>query len=176
MPIDQYYATLPLPPDEALATMADLAHVASAGVVVHDEDSVGSVGASMLRYDLGERDRRTVLAGLRETARVFLAAGAEYVVPAVHGAGKLRTPEEVDAALHDDVSNWDLGLYASHPMGTCRMGADPATTVCTPEARVRGTENLHVLDASMMPTSLGVNPQVTIMALGLTYGAIAAGT
>ena len=174
MPVDQYYATIPLPPDESLAIMADLARVASAGVVVHDEDSVGSVGDGVIRYDLGERDRRTVIAGLRDTARVFFAAGAEAVVPAVHGVPVLRSAAEIDSVLHDGISTWDLGLYASHPMGTCRMGADPDATVCDAAARVRGTENLHVIDASLMPTSLGVNPQVTIMALGLTFGAIAA--
>ena len=174
MPVDQYYASLALPPDEAVATMADLGHLASAGVVVHDEDSVGSVGASTLHYDLGDGDRRKMLAGLREAARVYFAAGAEHVIAAVQGAGILRSMAEVERALGDHVSTWDLGVYASHPMGTCRMGADAASSVCTPEARVRGVDNLHVIDASVFPTSLGVNPQVTIMALGLTFGAIAA--
>ena len=31
--------------------------------------------------------------------------------------------------------------------------------------RVHGTENLYVVDSSVFPTNLGVNPQLTIMAL-----------
>ena len=174
VPVDQFYLTVPLPPDEALAATADMAHYAMAGVVVHDEDSVGSVGTSGLTYHVGDIDRKRMLAGLRAAARAYFAAGAEHVLSAVHGAPVLRSAADVDRVLHDDWTAWDIGMYASHPMGTCRMGSDPARTVCTPEGRARGTANLYVADASVFPTSLGVNPQVTIMALGLTIGGAAA--
>ena len=35
------------------------------------------------------------------------------------------------------------------------------------ENRVFGTDNLYVIDGSSVPSSLGVNPQVTIMAMAL---------
>jgi choline dehydrogenase-like flavoprotein len=54
------------------------------------------------------------------------------------------------------------------------MGADPATSVVDPDGRVWGWENLYVADASVFPTSLGVNPQVTTMAVALLIGAVAA--
>ena len=50
------------------------------------------------------------------------------------------------------------------------MGDDPARSVVDPDGRVWGWDNLYVADASVFPSSLGVNPQVTIMALGLTIG------
>lgn len=54
-----------------------------------------------------------------------------------------------------------------HPCGTCRMGADEATSVLAPDCRVHGTGNLWVVDASFMPTSMGVNPSLTIAANAL---------
>jgi choline dehydrogenase-like flavoprotein len=174
MPPDQYYVSIPFGGDAALEVMRDLKHYASAGVVVHDEDSVGSVTSGSLSYDLGDLDRRRVLAGLRMAARVYFAAGATSVVAGVHGADVIRSVEDIDRVLHDDIAPIDIGLYASHPMGTCRMGADPARSVVDPDGRVWGWDNLHVADASVFPTSLGVNPQVTVMAMGLTIGRIAA--
>jgi choline dehydrogenase-like flavoprotein len=61
-------------------------------------------------------------------------------------------------------------LYASHPMSTCSMGDTPERSVIDPDGRVWGWDNLFVADASVFPTSLGVNPQVTTMAVGLTIG------
>lgn len=170
MPPDQVYVTLPLASDAVLATVRDLRYCASAGVVVHDEDSSGSVGASSLLYRLGEVDRERILRGMRMCARVYFAAGATEVYTSVRGGAIIRSEAEIDAALPLDVPAIDIGLYASHPMGTCRMGEDPARSVVDPDGRVWGWDNLWVSDASVFPTSLGVNPQVTVMALGLTIG------
>lgn len=169
-PPDQYYVSVPFGGDAALAVLADLKHYASGGVVVHDEDSEGAVGASSLTYWLGDGDRRTLLDGLRTMARAYFAAGATEVIVGAHGAGPVHRPEEVDAVIHDDLPAHDLGLYAAHPMGTARMGPDPATSVVDPDGRVWGWDNLWVSDASVFPSSLGVNPQVTVMAFGLTIG------
>lgn len=170
MPPDQYYLSVPLAGDEGLAVMRDLRHYASGGVVIHDEDSVGHVGASELVYWLGDQDRRRLLAGVRQVARVYFAAGATEVIAGIHGVPTLRSVADIDRYIVDDIPAVELGLYASHPMGTCRMGANPATSVVDAAGRVWGWDNLHVADASVFPTSLGVNPQVTVMAMGLTIG------
>jgi choline dehydrogenase-like flavoprotein len=59
----------------------------------------------------------------------------------------------------------DLTLMAFHPLGTARASADPARGVLDADLQVRGTHGLYVADGSAVPTSLGVNPQITIMAL-----------
>ena len=59
----------------------------------------------------------------------------------------------------------DLKLMAFHPLGTARADADPARGVVDPDLRVHGIDGLHVADGSFVPSSLGVNPQLTIMAL-----------
>ena len=51
-----------------------------------------------------------------------------------------------------------------HPCGTLRMGDDPSTSVVDRNCRVHEVDNLWVADASFMPTSMGVNPSLTIAA------------
>jgi len=55
----------------------------------------------------------------------------------------------------------------SHAVGTARFGDDPATSVLDPYCGFRGVKNLHVVDASFMPTSAGINPSLTISANAL---------
>jgi len=52
-----------------------------------------------------------------------------------------------------------------HVMGTCRMGADPATSVVSPEQRLWDVDNVVVCDSSVFATSTGYNPTLTLVAL-----------
>jgi choline dehydrogenase-like flavoprotein len=54
-----------------------------------------------------------------------------------------------------------------HPCGTLRMARTPATGVTDGFGRVHSAGNLWVADASVFPTSMGVNPSLTIAALAL---------
>jgi choline dehydrogenase-like flavoprotein len=58
-----------------------------------------------------------------------------------------------------------LDLTTVHLMGTARLGADPASSVCDPYGAVRDTDRLYVADASLFPGPVAVNPQLTVMAL-----------
>jgi choline dehydrogenase-like flavoprotein len=49
-------------------------------------------------------------------------------------------------------------------MGTARMGSDPKQSVVAPSGQTHDVPGLWVADASLFPTSLRVNPMVTIMA------------
>jgi choline dehydrogenase-like flavoprotein len=59
----------------------------------------------------------------------------------------------------------------SHAVGTCRFGTDPAESVLDPWCGFHGIGNLFVVDGSFMPSSAGVNPSLTIAAMGLRVGA-----
>lgn len=54
-----------------------------------------------------------------------------------------------------------------HPMGTCRMGTDPETSVVDPSGRLWGFPNIYVADASAFPSSSGVGPSLTVAAHAL---------
>jgi choline dehydrogenase-like flavoprotein len=49
-------------------------------------------------------------------------------------------------------------------MGTARIAADPRRGACAPDGSVNGTQGLYVADASLFPTSVGVNPMMTVIA------------
>jgi cholesterol oxidase len=59
-----------------------------------------------------------------------------------------------------------LGKFITvHPLGGCPMSDDPARGVTDDRGRVHGYDGLYVLDGSIVPTALGVNPSKTIAAL-----------
>jgi cholesterol oxidase len=59
-----------------------------------------------------------------------------------------------------------LGRYATvHPLGGCPMADDPRSGVVDDAGKVHGCDGLYVLDGSIVPTALGVNPSKTIAAL-----------
>ena len=56
---------------------------------------------------------------------------------------------------------------SAHTIGTCRMGADPASSVVNPYGRSHDVPNLWVCDNSVFPSAMPANPALTIMALSL---------
>ncbi len=172
---DQHYLNMPLAKGETdLKLIASLKNLASCGVMGCGFDSEGRVSKGGTTYRLSPLDRRRLLAGLRDVAVAYLAAGATHVYPAVAGIDPITRADEVDTALSLEIPTVDLSVYASHLMGTCRTGTHPDNSVVDGKGRVWGWNKLYVADASVFPGSLAVNPQVTIMATGLAVGATAA--
>jgi choline dehydrogenase-like flavoprotein len=148
--------------------LARMPNMAVIGTLVSDTSSgrVRSLGPGrtpLMSYSVGRLDARRTLDGMLLAARVLFAAGATEVYPLLTGAGVLRTPAEAEECLGRRWPSSALRLSAYHPMGTVRMGSDPRGLL-DDAGRVRGAERLVVSDASVFPTSLAVNPQVTIMA------------
>jgi choline dehydrogenase-like flavoprotein len=98
-------------------------------------------------------------------ARVFLAAGAREVYPALHGHRVLRDPADLEHMEQARTSAADFLLTAFHPLGTCRMAPSVTAGVVAPDHQVFGLPGLYIADGSVVPSSVAVNPQVTIMAL-----------
>ena len=57
------------------------------------------------------------------------------------------------------------GAYVAHPLGGCRMADSPDLGVVDDRGAVHGYEGLYCIDSSIIPTSLGVNPSLTIAAV-----------
>jgi choline dehydrogenase-like flavoprotein len=59
----------------------------------------------------------------------------------------------------------DRVAYSAHQMGSCRLGADPGSSVADGWGQLHDAQGVWVGDASALPTAPGVNPMLTIMAL-----------
>lgn len=80
---------------------------------------------------------------------------------------------EVAGAQFAFVAPMDTPPNSKHIMGTLRMGADPATSVTDAFGRFHDVENLYATDGSLLPSSSGYNPTLTIQSLALrTAGAM----
>jgi choline dehydrogenase-like flavoprotein len=144
--------------------------MATAGSVVGTRRSArvrpGTFGRGMkLDYSPDPEDLKLLVEGLKLIGRIFLAAGAEEVMPSTFRYLPSSTESELDrfdAAIRD---NTDISLHSSHPQGGNPISRDPSKGVVDERFAVHGVESLYVCDASVFPSSITVNPQLTIFAL-----------
>ena len=125
----------------------------------------GPFGRFNVQYTLNKTDLERVRRGIHTVARMHFAAGARELLPGVYGLPSSITADQLDLILEGPLDPRAYIGVLSHLFGGTVMGEDPTTSVCDPRGRVRGIENLAVVDASIIPSTLGVNPQHTIMAL-----------
>ncbi len=150
------------------------AHFAMSGTMIRDVGG-GTVTTAdgfrpWIEYHLQPRDLQALRAGNRTATRAYFAAGARRVCPGVLPMRFYDQEAEALAAIDGMTEPSQVGQpYASHPQGTCRMGpADGLHQgVVDGDGRVHGVDGVYVMDGSIFPTTLGVNPQVTIMSLAL---------
>jgi choline dehydrogenase-like flavoprotein len=125
-------------------------------------------GNPVLHYDLPEPVLNAFVKSQRIAARIFFAGGAERIHAPASGRFLIERPDEPRLEALIDREHLKLGkisVASAHPMGGCRMGSDPATSVTDAWGKVHGLDWLYVADGSLFPGSSGVNPYVTIMAL-----------
>lgn len=112
-------------------------------------------------------DLRTLARGLKLLGRIFFAMDPAPVRLMLNTWGKeeFTSVEELDR-LDEICQDPDyITLGTGHPQGGNVLSSDPKRGVVDPDFRVHGFDNLHVCDASVFPTSLTVNPQLTVMSL-----------
>jgi choline dehydrogenase-like flavoprotein len=121
-------------------------------------------GALRIHYRLSEDDAAALRFGIARAADVHFAAGAREVYPQVGRVALLRPGEQRQMIENGRFRPGELRLEGFHPMGTARMGDDPRGSVVSPRGETHDLPGLYVADASLFPTSLRVNPMLTIMA------------
>jgi choline dehydrogenase-like flavoprotein len=144
-------------------------HMTSTGVLVgtgrHSRVSLALTGGLDIDYKPTEEELGKLIEGLKLAGRIYLAAGAQRVMPTTLRYHEFRSEPELEQLDQLVKDNSDISLGTGHPQGGNAMSRDPQKGVVDPSFRVHGFENLYVCDASVFPSSIGVNPQLTVMAL-----------
>jgi choline dehydrogenase-like flavoprotein len=150
--------------------MKDFNRVAAMVSLIHDDNTghieVTPAGATAIHYAVTEKDQATIRRCMLAAGRIFFAAGAkQFILPTYAPTVVTR-----EGDLERVVAGLALGphtvkLISYHPQGTCRMGADPARSVVSPSGESHDVPGLWIADASLFPTSIMVNPQLSVYAL-----------
>jgi choline dehydrogenase-like flavoprotein len=155
--------------------IAKLGNLSIVGVLLRDRDAgrvhTSREGRPRVHYELSPFDIGHLRQGFRAAAQILAAAGATELHSVQQpparcrpgGTGWLeRFGDAMDARGYGRCRN---SFITFHQMASCAMGADPATSVVGETGASHDVRDLYVADASTFPTSSGVNPMITIMAI-----------
>jgi choline dehydrogenase-like flavoprotein len=144
-------------------------HLAAVGVLVGTEGNArvtqALTGGPGIEYTPAKRDLTTLARGLRMLGEILFAGGARRVMLNSWGYEELTNRGQLDWIDQIAFEPGYLALGTGHPQGGNAMSRDPRKGVVGPDFRVHGYRNLYIADASVIPSSLTVNPQLTVMGL-----------
>lgn len=157
--------------EEFIKRKASYQQTAYFGFMIKDS-SRGKVGKGiskdipLIRYHMNDADFALFVKAMSTLGKILFRAGAE----SVHMMGydrvfNITSEAELDRILSRNLKPRHFFISAYHPLGTARIAESEEKGVCDSEHRVFGMKGLYVMDGSNVPSSLGANPQVTIMAL-----------
>ncbi len=147
----------------------DVSRLAIFGGLIHDEGG-GRIWQNplgrepILTYRMDKRDRASIPRLIRIMGKAFFAAGAEEIFMPILGAEGV-TKDAFESFPLEDVKAPFIECSSQHPLGSCRMGKTREHSVVDTFGKVWDTRELYVADGGIVPTSLGVNPQLSIMTL-----------
>jgi hypothetical protein len=153
-----------------MEVMSRFNHLAMFGAMIADT-SRGRVRPApggrlpLITYNINPRDVASLTRAIRVLVRLFLAAGARRVFPGLPGFDEVVGLDDLHRLARTRFRASELELIAFHPLGTARIGADPRRSFLNPDHQAHEIPGLFVADGSAVPGPLGVNPQLTIMAL-----------
>ena len=170
LPIFQMALAIPSMGLDHKRMMQNYNRYSMAGIMSRD-DPVGKVlvsynGNPKVIYNLSEQTIEDMARGMSILSRMWFNIGAKAVITSHRDVYEIGTKADIPK-LKDAIRNNPDGLMlgSAHPQGGNRMGNDENECVVDSNCKIFGFGNLYVCDASVFPTALGVNPQLTVMAL-----------
>ena len=158
-------------------TIKDLPHLQATIALLRDgfhEDSQGGTveldqgGKPVLDYPVSDYTWQALRKAQHKMAELQFAAGAKSVMPLHHDATFYTTLKECKQAIDNLPAQLHRHrLLTAHQMGGCVMGEDVKESVIDSSGRFHHLDNLHIIDGSAFPTSIGANPQLSVYGLAL---------
>jgi choline dehydrogenase-like flavoprotein len=169
VPLDAAAGSLTFFGDRFTEVMERHEEIGSFGFLIEDTSRgrvmLGPGGRPFMTYVMNDHDVARLKRGVEILARVFMAAEAEAVFTQMAGFVELRDMRDLERFRRHRHHARDFDLTAHHPLGTARMGRNPASSVVGPTHEAHDVPGLFICDGSSVPSSIGVNPMMTIMAL-----------
>ncbi|HWY95170.1 MAG TPA: choline dehydrogenase [Steroidobacteraceae bacterium] len=137
----------------------DLMRPKSLGRVALRSADPAAAPSICFNYLADRQDREDLRRAVRLTREILAQpALAPYRGEELNPSAAIQGDEDIDAWVRRGVET------CYHPVGTCRMGLDPRSSVVDSQCRVHGVANLRVIDASVMPAIVSGNTNApTIM-------------
>jgi hypothetical protein len=143
--------------------------IASFGLMVEDTSRgrVRTVGGRLVvTYHLNDADVARLHRGLDLLARVYFAAGARTVMLPVHGFTEVTSVDQLEGFRAAHLRARDSRAVGLPSARHRAHGPRPnASSVVDADHQLHDAPGVYVVDGASVPSSLGVNPQVTIMAM-----------
>jgi choline dehydrogenase-like flavoprotein len=168
VPVGVLGATMPGVGVEHTENAKHISHLAMFGGIIHDS-GLGTLHRGLGRepfatFRMTKKELATIPRLIRIMADTFFEAGAKEVYPPILGL-RAQTADQLARLDLDKVRGSSIECASQHPLGSAQMGATEADGVVDPDGKVWSTDNVFVADGSILPTSLGVNPQLSIMSV-----------
>jgi choline dehydrogenase-like flavoprotein len=143
--------------------------IMATGVLVEDSTtgrvSRGPFGLVVPKYNITPLDHHRFIKGAKLLAELHFAMGAEYVILPFVNHTVARSVDDLAKLDTTTIPMAALELLTVHLMGTASMGARPADSIVDLAGQLWDLPGCYVADASLFPSAIGRNPQITIMAL-----------
>jgi choline dehydrogenase-like flavoprotein len=147
----------------------DLPRCGVFGAMIHDEGGgrvrPGPGREPILSYSMAPRDLSRLRRAITILTEIAMAAGAREVLTSIFGFPPVRSVDEARAMERARYDARRIECMAFHPLGSARASNDPRRGVVDQSGECFDLPGLFVADGSILPTSIGVNSQVPIMAM-----------
>jgi len=168
-PVNVLAATLPGVGPAHRRLVADMPRHGVFGAMVHDEGGgsvrLGTGREPILAYRMAPRDLVRLRRSITILAEMALAGGAREVYLPIFGYPPIRSVAEAKKLESSPLDARRIECVAFHPLGSARMATDPKRGVVDPNGESYEVKDLYIADGSILPTSIGVNSQVPVMAM-----------